>query len=198
MADITSRVINILKTPKTEWPVIAGEHTDVGKLYSGYIAPLAAIGPLCRWIGMSVFGVAVPFIGMVRTPLVSGLVGMCVSYVLGLVMVYVAAVIIEKLAPTFKSSGSRLDALKLVAYASTPAWVAGVLGLIPTLGLLVILAALYGIYLFYLGVPVMMKTPPDQVIPYMIVAAIVMIVLAVVVGFITGAIMGTMTGYRYY
>ena len=197
MADLMTRAKNILTTPKTEWPAIASEHTDVATLYRSYIVPLSAIGPICRWIGWSLIGMSVPFVGSVRVPLVTGLVSACVSFVLGLVSAYIAAMVIEWLAPKFKSSGSRLDALKLVAYASTPVWVAGVLGIIPALALLGILAALYAIYLFYLGLPVLMKTPADQVIPYMVVAAIVMIVLAVIVGAITGALMGAMGGGLY-
>jgi hypothetical protein len=197
VADLVTRAKNILMTPKTEWPAIASEHTDVATLYRSYIVPLSAIGPICRWIGWSVIGISAPFVGTFRVPFVTGLVGAIVSFVLGLVGIYVCAMVIEWLAPKFKSSGSRLDALKLVAYASTPVWIAGVLGLIPALGLLGILAAFYAIYLFYLGVPVLMKTPTDQVIPYMVVSAIVMIVLFVVVGAITGAIMNTMGGGIY-
>ena len=197
MADLMTRAKNILMTPKTEWPAIASEKTDVATLYRSYIVPLSAIGPICRWIGLSVIGISVPFAGNFRMPFMAGLVGAIVGYVLGLVGVYICAMVIEWLAPKFKSSGSRLDALKLVAYASTPAWVAGVLGIIPALALLGLLAALYAIYLFYLGVPVLMKTPSDQVIPYMVVSAIVMIVLVVVVGVISGAIMNSMGGGLY-
>jgi hypothetical protein len=197
VADLITRAKNVLMTPKTEWPTIASEHTDVGTLYTSYIVPLSAIGPICGWIGMSLIGVTTPFVGTFHVPLVSGLVGAIVGFVLGLVGVYICAMVIEWLAPKFKSSGSRLDALKLVAYASTPVWVAGVLRLVPVLGLLGILAALYAIYLFYLGVPVLMKTPTDQVIPYMVVSAIVMIVLFVVMGAITAAITGAMYGSVY-
>ena len=80
--------------------------------------------------------------------------------------------------------------LKMVAFASTPVWVAGVLRLIPALGLLALLAALYSIYLFYLGLPSVMKTPPDKVLPYMVVCAVVLIVISVIVGYITGIFMG--------
>ena len=197
MADLVTRAKNVLMTPKTEWPVIASERTDVATLYSSYIVPMSAIGAICRWIGMSLIGLSAPFVGTYRIPLMTGLVGAVVGLVLGLVSVYICAMVIEWLAPKFKSSGSRLDALKLVAYASTPVWVAGILQLIPVLGLLGLLAALYAIYIFYLGVPVLMKTPADQVIPYMVVSAIVMVVLFVVVGAITSAIMGAMYGGIY-
>jgi len=87
--------------------------------------------------------------------------------------------------------------LKLVAYASTPAWVAGVVGLFPPLAVLGILAGLYGIYLFYLGLPPVMQTPGDKVIPYMLVSAIIIVVLYLVVGAITTSVAGVGMTARY-
>jgi hypothetical protein len=188
--DLVPRVTNILTKPKQEWPVIASEVTDVVTLYKEYIVLLAAVPAICSFIGMTVIGVPVPFFGTMRVGVASGLTSLIVRYVLSLASVYAAAFIIEKLAPTFQSRGDTIQALKLVAYASTPAWVAGVLGLFPPLVALGILAGLYGVYLFYLGLPHLMQTPPDKVIPYMIVSAIVIIVLYVIVGTITAATAG--------
>ncbi|MBE3072321.1 MAG: YIP1 family protein [Acidobacteria bacterium] len=188
--NLQKRIINILTKPKEEWPVIATEQTSVAALYSGYIAPLAAIPPVCSFIGMSVFGAAIPLFGSLGFGPAYWLTTSIVSYVLGLVGVYVGAFVIQKLAPTFQSEPNLIQALKLVAYASTATWVAGIFSLIPPLAILGILAALYGIYLFYLGVTPLMKTPQDKVIPYMVVAAIVIIVVYVVISVVTGAITG--------
>ena len=43
-----------MTTPKTEWPAIAAEASDTASLYAGYIAPLAAIGPVALLISMTV------------------------------------------------------------------------------------------------------------------------------------------------
>jgi hypothetical protein len=188
--NLQTRVINILSKPKQEWPVIASEATDVATLYKQYIMPLAAIPAICGFLGMTIIGVTIPLVGQIRTPMVSGLAGMVVGYVLSLVGAFLAAFIVDKLAPSFQSSGGLVQALKMVAYASTASWVAGVLQLIPMLGALVLLAALYGVYLFYLGLPSVMNTPPDKVIPYMIVSAIVIIVISVVTASISGVFMG--------
>lgn len=187
---LKDRVTKILTDPKTEWPVIEAEPTTVDKLYKGYIMPLAAIPAVASFIGMSFIGTNLGFLGYYRTPIVTGVVGMIVAYVLTLAMVYVGALVISKLAPTFQSKSDDLQALKLVAYAQTAAWIAGVLSVIPVLGVLAIIGGLYSIYLFYLGLPVMMKTPQDKVIPYMVVSALVVIVLAIIVGAVTGAIVG--------
>lgn len=187
MASLQTRVVNILKSPATEWPVIAAEPTDVGTLYREYILILSAIPLVASFIGYSIIGVTMPFTGPYRRPMVDGVSLMIASYVMGLIGVYVSAMVIEWLAPKFGSSGSRVDALKLVAYASTPMWVAGALNVLPMLGVLSLLAALYGIYLFYLGLPVMMKTPADQVVGFMVVAAVVMLVVSLVMTSISGA-----------
>ena len=188
--NLQTRVINILSKPAQEWPVIASESTDVAALYKEYIMPLAAIPAICGFLGMTLIGVTVPLMGQIRTPMVSGLAGLIVGYVLSLVGIFLAAFIVDKLAPSFQSSGGIVQALKMVAFASTPSWVAGVLQLIPLLGALALLAALYGVYLFYLGLPSVMKTPPDKVIPYMVVSAIVIIVISVVTASISGVFMG--------
>jgi len=189
VATLQTRVVNILKTPNTEWPVIAGETTDVGTLFKQFIIPLSAIPAIAGFIGGSLVGSTMPFIGYYRRPIAAGLAAMIVTFVFGLIGCYVAAMVIEWLAPKFKSSGSRVDALKLVAYASTPMWVAGILNIVPMLGILALLAGLYAIYLFYLGLPHMMKTPADQVVIYMIVSAVVIIVI----NFVLLAIGGMLT-----
>ena len=55
-----------------------------------------------------------------------------------------------------------------------------------------LVGGLYSIYVFYLGLPVMMKTPEAKVIPYMAVSALVIIVLWFVAMMITGAVVGSM------
>jgi hypothetical protein len=99
--NIVERVKNILLQPKTEWPVIESEQTSTQALYTGYVMPLAAIGPIAILVGMSVVGVQMPFMGTMRIPFSSLLSQMLVSYVLGLAGVYVLALIINTLAPTF-------------------------------------------------------------------------------------------------
>jgi hypothetical protein len=187
---LQTRVVNILTKPADEWRTIAVEPATVEGLLRGYAAPLAAIPAVSQFIGFTVIGFSVPFVGTMRYGVVRGAVSAVLSWVFALVGAWIAAVVVEKLAPTFQSKGDTAQALKLVVYSMTPAWIAGVLNLVPLLTPLVIIAALYGIYLFYLGLPPLMSTPPDKVIPYMVVSAIVIIVISIVLGAITTAIVG--------
>lgn len=113
-----------------------------------------------------------------------------VAWVMSLLGAYIAALVIDRLAPTFQSSGGMVQALKLVVYAQTPVWIAGVLNLIPAFAGLTILAALYAAYLFYLGLSPVMHTPAERAVPYMLVSALVIIAVAFVLGFVPAAIGG--------
>jgi hypothetical protein len=187
---LQDRVIKILTSPKTEWPVIEAESTDVATLYKSYIAILAAIPAVASFIGSTMIGL--PILG--RTPMTYAFVTMVLTYAAALASVYISALIVDKLAPSFESTPNFIQSLKLVAYASTAGWVGGVLNIVPVFGILALLAILYGIYLFYLGLPVMMKTPEAKVIPYMAVSALVIIVVSICLGIVVGLLVGTAAG----
>lgn len=195
---LQTRVVAILTKPADEWRVIAHESATVEGLMRDYAAPLAAIPATAQFIGFTVFGITVPVIGgAIRVGVVRGFANAVVTWVFALVGAWIAAIVIEKLAPTFQSKGSTAQALKLVVYSMTPVWVAGVLYLVPQLAPLVVIAALYGVYLFYLGLTPIMGTPSAQEIPYMLVSALVIIVVSFILGTVTAAMSG-ISGYAMF
>src|ERR1019366_8331446 len=137
--------------------------------------------------------IAAPFVG--HLAVAGALTGAVMHYVSTVVGVIVAALVIQQLAPTFGSSGGTAQALKLVAYSYTPLWVAGVLYLVIFLAPLGIIAGIYAIYLFYIGLPVVMKSPSDKVVPYMLVSAVVVIVVPLVLQLILGAMYAVPLGF---
>ena len=185
--NLVERVKAILLTPKTEWAAIDGEPGDPQFLFVNYVAILAAIPAVCRFIGMSLVGVSMPIVGTYRVGIVAGLAAAIVYYVLAFVMVYVMALIIDGLAPTFGGQKSQPSALKLAVYSMTPVWLVGVFLLIPSLAILGILG-LYGLYLFWLGAPALMKTPNDKSIAYTAAVVVCGIAITVIIGAIIAAI----------
>src|SRR6185503_2323160 len=183
---IVDRVKNICLRPKDEWAVIAEEPASPGKLITGYVAPLAAIGAVAGLIGRSLVGVTLPFGGTIRVPLSTGIVTSVVTFVMAIVGVFVLSLIINALAPTFNGEKNSTQALKVAVYSYTPAWVAGVLHILPALGALSFLAALYGLYLLYLGLPRLMKSPADKAMGYTAVVVVCAIVLTLVIGAVVG------------
>lgn len=186
-AGIIERAQNIILKPKETWPVIAAEPATTQSIYIPYVMLLAAIGPLAGFIGGQVFGITV-FGVTYHPPLIGALVSAILSYGLALGTVFVLALVIDALAPSFGGQKNQVQALKVAAYSATAGWVGGIFGLIPALTLIGALFGLYGLYLLYLGLPVLMKAPEDKALGYTAVVVIVAIILFLIVGAIVGAV----------
>ncbi|MCJ7641846.1 MAG: YIP1 family protein, partial [Desulfobacterales bacterium] len=131
--NLVERVKGILLKPKEEWQTISGETTTIPELYKTYIVILAAIGPVASIIGMSIVGISLPFAGSFRIPITTSIASAVVHYILTLVGVYILALIIDALAPTFSGEKSINQAFKVASYSSTPGWVVGIFTIIPAL-----------------------------------------------------------------
>ena len=188
---IVDRVKNILLTPKTEWTVIAGETASTGELMGGYVAPLAGISVLCGFIGSSVVGMSLPFVGTYRTPILAGIGVAVFSFVMAFVGIFIMSLIINALAPTFGAEKNPAQAMKVAVYSMTAAWVASVFNLFPALAWLGGLLGLYGFYLLYLGLPTLMKTPQDKALGYTAVVVVSALVLAMVASAIAAGVVAS-------
>jgi len=189
--DLVTRAKNICLTPNTEWPVIAAETTPPGTLITEYVVPLAAVTAVAGFIGGSIIGTGLGFLGTYRTPIVSGLMLAVVMFIMMIVGCFIVAFVVNALAPTFGGEKNSNQALKVVVYSYTPAFIAGVLRILPIMGaLLGFLAALYGLYLLYLGLPKLMKAPQDKAIAYTVVVVVCTIVLYGVVMVASGLVIG--------
>ncbi len=183
------RIKGILFSPKAEWEKIKSESTGIAQVLTGYAIPLALIPAVFGFLGYVLIGVNYGMFGVIRYPLTSGIVWAIVWFIMTLVGLYIIGIVINALAPSFDSAPNAINAFKLAVYSMTPYFVAGILYIFPVLGILVLLASLYGLYLMYLGMPVMMYTPKEKVIGYMIVAIIVIFVINIIVGAIAGGIL---------
>jgi hypothetical protein len=177
--NIVDRAKNIIMTPKTEWAVIAGEEANANQIVTGYVIPLALIPTIATLIGDALF----------RHGFAFGIAMGLVQFLSAIIGVYVTAFVVDFLAPNFGSQKGFGRAMQLVAYSYTPAWVAGILNIVPVLAPLALIAGLYGLYLLYLGLPHTMKTPEDKVVVYLIVTIIVLIIVYFVIAAILTAIM---------
>ena len=162
---IVERVKALCVKPIAEWGVIEQETTSTADLFKSYAIPLAAIGPIAAFIGYSLVGQS-SFGVTFRWPIGSGLGFAVQSFAFALLGAFIVAQIIDALAPRFGARKSPAQALKVTVYSSTPAWVAAVAHILPSLGLLAFVASLYSIYLLYLGLQQLMKCPKDKAISY--------------------------------
>jgi hypothetical protein len=185
--NLVSRAQAMILKPKEEWIKIKDEPTTVQQLFTQYAVILAAIPAVAQFLGWLFRGMRIP--GGGGTWMGRALLYVIFSYVFGLVVVYGFGFIINALAPNFSSTQSLPNAMKLAVYSMTPGWLAGIFHIIPALGFLAALGALYGIYILYLGFATpLMGTPKEKVPSYAIISVVVMIVLSVVLGVILTSI----------
>jgi hypothetical protein len=193
--NIVERVKNLILQPKQEWQKIDTEPHTVQELYTRYVMILAAIPAVCGFIGLSLIGIGV-FGATYRVPIAAGVAHMVVQYLMSLGVVYLFALIIDALAPNFGSTKNFNQAIKVSAFMPTAAWIAGVFSIIPSLSIIGALLSLYSLYLLFIGLPILMKTPADKAIPYVVVVIIAAIVITVVIAAIIGLTMpGPVRGF---
>lgn len=163
---LARRVRALLFAPKQAWPELATEPATVAGLYASHAMVLAAIPAVAGFIKGSVIGIRV-FGATLRTPILSGLVSMLASYVLGLVLLYAVGWIINALAPTFGARKDPVQALKTATFAWTAAWICGAGIVLPGIGTLLVLAGVaWAGYLLYLGLPHTMHCPREKAAGY--------------------------------
>jgi hypothetical protein len=175
--NLVERVKAILLSPKTEWQVIDGEPGDANYLFTNYVAILAAVPAVAAFLGYSIAGLG---IGRALILAIFLYVVYCAAW-------YVEALVIDGLAPTFGGQKNFPNALKIAAYSSTAGWLAGIFQLIPPISVLSILG-LYSLYLLWLGLPVLMKSPPDRATGYTAAVVVIMFVIMIIIGFIVGMV----------
>jgi hypothetical protein len=184
IAATLNRIKNILLTPKTEWPAIATEPTSIAQLYIGYVVPLTAWAALISLARLTLIGTRIPFGDLVKAPLSAGLGLAAWTFVGSFIGLFLVGLIVNFLAPTFGGTRDQTQALKVAAYCLTPAYVGSVLSLSPVLsGVLQFVVLCYGLYVLYLGLPVVMRAPKERALGYTATVVVCTFILGIVFSF---------------
>ena len=181
--NLVDRAKNIMFSPKTEWEVIKTESWTTSDLLTKYVLILAAIPAVAGIIGYSLFGISSGIFSF-KLPFGESLKWAVTTYILSVLGVFLIAFIADALAPSFGSTKDMTASLKAVVFSYTPAWIAGVFYVIPSLGFIAALAGIYGLVLMYMGLQKIKDVPQDKMVGYFV----VIIIVSIVVYFLTGLI----------
>ena len=153
----------------------------VNSVMINYVAVLAAIPFIATLIGdlwyYSIAGVA----GYAVAAAI-------VTYILDVAAVFIIGMVIWKLAPTFGTTTDQARATVLSAYMFTPVFLISILNIIPFIGWITFLGLLYGLYILYLGIPILFNTPADKALSYTIGVVIASFIVLGIIYAIVGAI----------
>jgi hypothetical protein len=178
------KAINILTKPKEVWAGFKSDGENSSKVLTTFVLPMVAIPVIIGIPLFLVFG----YWGATY-----GIVYAVFQFIILIALLYLDAFITNALAPSFNSKPDFDSAFKLLAYASTPGYVASIFSHIPVLNILLSLGALvYTIYLMYLGLPVLMETPQDKVVVYIVVIILIMLVIYFILFAVAGAILASL------
>jgi hypothetical protein len=189
--------IALVKSPGAFISANKDTPSTVNDIMIKYVAVLAAIPFFATLIGdLWYYSLYLP-IGFVGSFAGYAFTSAVLTYIFDVIAVYVIAVVIRILAPTFNSSVDQIKSLKLAAYIYTPVFLIAVVNIIPLLSVLAILGVLYGLYILYLGLPIILGTPKEKVIGYVVGIVIATIIVYVVFGLIISAVTFAAFAARY-
>lgn len=181
--NLVDRAKNIILSPATEWEVIKTETISTGEMIGGYAAILALIPAAAGFIGKSLIGI--PLFG--KIPIVPGFLWAVLTYIMSLVSLWIMAMIIDGLAPSFGANKDINASMKVSVFSMTAVWVAGIFSILPLLGILGILG-LYSLYLLYVGMKVVKAPPADKLVGYYVITLVVAIVVYLVISLVVSAV----------
>lgn len=162
---ILSRAYGLLREPKSEWKQIRDEETTIPNIMVGYVAPLAAIPPVCGAIGAYIFGTAAGGV-VIRPALGETIVSAVVTWLVSIALVFILGIIVNAVAQNFDAEQNDLSAQKMAAYSLTPAFLSGIFSLWPPVWWVSLFALAAMAYIMYRGLPILMKAPEERALAY--------------------------------
>lgn len=160
---VFNRVRNLIVNPKAEWAVIQTESLSKDAVVKTYAVPLILIMAACSIVGSIIT--------------VSNL-GYAILKALGIfgftyIGIFVSARIIHELTTSFNSKKDLDTTFRLVVYSFTAYFIISALvNLWPPLGMLNVFG-LFSLYLFWVGTPILLETPEDNRVGFVVVSALV-------------------------
>ena len=121
-----------------------------------------------------------------------------ITYILSIVGIIVFGFILNGLAPNFKSKANKMQAMKLVSYAATPWLLLGIASIYPPIAIISLLGGIYGLYILYIGIPILMETPKEQQMTYFIISLVIYIVIIGVIYWLIGWIWWQLVWSSYW
>ena len=186
--NLIERAKNMIITPKTEWNVVATEEPNPSKVVMGYVVPFAIVSAIAAFIGFGLIGINILGFKFASTEL--GLYTAVKVLISAVLSVFITSFVVDALAPSFASEKNFGRSVQLVAYGSTPGMVAGIFSILPSIaGIFMILGGIYSLYLFYIGLGPIKKTPEEKRALYLVICILALIVVYVVLGLLLEAIL---------
>ncbi len=183
-AALIDRVKLVLLKPSECWDTIASETANIPHIARSLVVPLAVISSACQFIGLQLFGFSFPGLGTWRPPLFSSLAWHIVTVILQVGIVFVGAIVVERITKLFKGDTTRERAYSLLAHSMIPGAVGGILGLIPFMSIFSFIFAILGLFTLYNGSTKMTTVPESKKLLFTLAMVVSLIATSLAVFFV--------------
>ena len=176
------RLIGVFTHPKKEWEVVRDAKCTLLECYIKHVLLLAAIPPVCAYIGATQVGWSIGS-NTFRLTEASTLPMAIGFYLFSLLAVYIMGRSIEWMANTFDTKVSLDKSVLIATQVVTPLFLSGFIALfpIPWLIMLVGMVAMgYTVYLMYTGIPIVLEIEPEK--GFILASAVLTVGLVTMVG----------------
>jgi hypothetical protein len=174
---LIERVKRIFLEPDETWEAIRLEPVTISELLREYVLKLAVIPAAAHFLGW-----------WAVTGFWSSLIRALLFYFLAVAAVWATSKVIGLLAVQFGAEEDELKTFKLASFSFTPYFIAGVCYLIPPLMVFVLIGGIFGFYLLYRGLPVVMEIPQEKIMSYAALVSIAMFLMFIIIGMLTGGV----------
>lgn len=181
-------VWGLLSHPAEEWKRIRKEGCPIGACYVFHILLLAAIPPVCGYIGTTRVGWQIGARTFRLLP-ESALTIAVLYYLALLVALFTLAALIHWMRQTYGAKRPLAHSVALAGYVATPLFLIGVFQLYPALWLNLIVglpALAYTVFLLYTGVPIMMGISKER--GFLFSSAVLAVGLVMLVGLLAATV----------
>lgn len=189
---LLSHAFGLFTRPAQEWASIKKEHEHPTRLYVTYVLILAAIAPICAYISTAHFGWSVGSERLIKLTEISALQLSVLTYIAMLVGVFALGYAVNWMAKTYGAKEEHVPAngIALAAYSCTPLFLAGFALLYPVPwfnAIVFLVAACYGAWLMFDGLPIVMGIEKDQAVMYA--GALLTVALVILVSTRVGSVL---------
>ena len=157
-------VIGVFTNPKKEWEVVRDAKCSIFECYIKHVMLLAAIPPICAYIGATQVGWSIGSNHFALTP--ASTLPMAIGfYLFSLLAIYIMGRAIEWMANTFDTKVTREKSILIATQVVTPLFISGLVALFPIPWLIMIVGMIamgYTVYLMYTGIPIVLEIEPEK------------------------------------
>ncbi|MDC3332796.1 YIP1 family protein [bacterium] len=193
---MVGNMLGLIFRPRKQWESVASR--DKFSLFSAvlYTAIMACIPAAAWYYGTTQVGWVIGSAQNVRLTEASALPIIALFYLTMIGSVCVIGYMIHWMSETYGANTCLGKGVLVAALSSTPLFLAGALGLYPQFWVdisVTIVAVCYAVYLYYLGIPIVMKIPEER--GFLYASAVIAFCLVIVVVILCGSVIAWDMGF---